>query len=59
MSLPFGAKAPDRVEIGHATSAPARPMLFRKAAITSIVAGILFLIVYWIIDSSFISLGKV
>ncbi|MCH1516738.1 MAG: DUF1467 domain-containing protein, partial [Alphaproteobacteria bacterium] len=25
MVLPFGAKAPDTIEAGHATSAPARP----------------------------------
>ena len=35
----FGAKAPDAVETGHATSAPAKPMLWRKAGITTAIAG--------------------
>ena len=56
MTLPFGAKAPDAVERGHATSAPAKPMLWWKAGITTVIAGILFAIVYWIIVSEVISL---
>ena len=56
MTLPFGAKAPEAVEIGHATSAPAKPMLWWKAGITTVIAGILFAIVYWIIVSEIISL---
>ena len=56
MALPFGAKAPDAIEAGHATSAPAKPMLWRKVMITTAIAGILFAIVYWIIVSEIISL---
>ena len=56
MTLPFGAEAPDAIEAGHANSAPARPMLWRKVAITTVIAGILFLIVRWIIVSEIISL---
>ena len=56
MTLPFGAKAPDAIETGHATSAPAKPMLWRKAIITTVIAGILFAIVYWVIMSDIISL---
>ena len=56
MTLPFGAKAPDSVETGHATSAPAKPMLWWKAGMTTVIAGILFAIVYWIIVSEIISL---
>ena len=58
MTLPFGAKTPDTVETGHATSAPAKPMLWRKAAITTVIAGILFTIVYWVIVSEIISLDS-
>jgi len=58
MSLPFGIKTPDVVEIGHATSAPEKPRLWRKAMISSIITSALFAIVYWIIDSSFISLSQ-
>ena len=56
MTLSFGAKAPDAVETGHATSAPAKPMLWRKVGITSVIAGVLFAIIYWIIVSEVISL---
>lgn len=38
MALPFGAKAPDEVESGHCTGAPARTHLGRKAAITTVLA---------------------
>ena len=56
MTLPFGAKAPDAIETGHATSAPAKPMLWRKAMITTVIAGILFMILYCVIMSEIISL---
>ena len=56
MTLPFGAKAPDAIETGHATSAPAEPMVGRKALITTVIAGILFAIVHWVIVSEIISL---
>ena len=56
MTLPFGAEAPDTIETGHATSAPAKPMLWRKAMITTVIAGILFGIVFWVIMSEIISL---
>ena len=56
MALPFGAKAPESVETGHATSAPERPMILRKALIATFIASSLFALVYWIIESGFISL---
>ena len=56
MTLPFGVKCPDTVETGHATSAPAKPMLWRKAGITTLIAGVLFVIVYCVIVSEIISL---
>ena len=59
MTLPIGAKAPDAIETGHATSAPAKPMLWRKAAVSTVVAGILFTIVYWVIVSGIISINTV
>ncbi len=58
MSLPFGIKMPDEVESGHATSAPEKPMLRRKITISTAIASVLFIIVYWIIDSEFISLSQ-
>ena len=56
MALPFGAKAPDAIETGHATSAPAKPMLLRKAVITTVIAGFLFMVIRWVIASEIISL---
>ena len=58
MSLPFGVRMPDVVDSGHATSAPEKPMLRRKVAISTVIASVLFAIVYWIIDSGFISLSQ-
>ena len=56
MALPFGVKAPDAIEPGHATSAPAKPMLWRKAGVTTVIAAVLFALVYWVIVSQFIRL---
>jgi len=55
MSLPFGARVPDQIGEGHATSAPAKPMLWRKAMITTGLSAVLFVIVYIVIDSGVIS----
>ena len=55
MSLPFGSRVPDKIGEGHATSAPAKPMLWRKAMITTAIAAVLFVIIYLIIGSGVIS----
>ena len=55
MSLPFGVRTPTEPEVGHATSAPSKPMLWRKIAASTLIAGILFVIVYVVIDSGLIS----
>lgn len=51
MVLPFGAKAPEEIEKGHATSAPAKPNLIRKMLITTVIAAILWFVVDAIISS--------
>ena len=51
MVLPFGAKAPEQIEKGHATSAPAKPNLIRKMLITTVIAAILWFFVDMIISS--------
>ena len=58
MSLPFGIKTPEQVENGHATSAPEQPMLRRKVSISTAIALILFVIIYWIIDTGLVSLSQ-
>ena len=55
MVLPFGAKAPERVGEGHATSAPAKPRMALKLAITTGLSVLLFIIVYFIIASGIFS----
>ena len=38
LTLPFGVKAPDKVEPGHASGAPDKPRLLIKAAIATGIA---------------------
>jgi len=58
MVLPFGAKASDTIELGHASSAPARPRILMKMLITTVIASLLFIIVYIVISSGFFTLGN-
>ena len=55
MVLPFGAKAPERVGDGHATSAPEKPRMALKLAITTGLSAVFFIIVYFIIASGIFS----
>lgn len=55
MSLPFGVRLPSEPELGHASSAPAKPMLLRKMTASTIIAGVLFVVVYLVIESGVIS----
>ena len=55
MVLPFGAKAPERVGEGHATSAPAKPRMALKIIITTGLSAVLFMIFYIIIASGIFS----
>ena len=55
MVLPWGVKPPDNPEPGHATSAPDRPMLWRKAAITSVITAVVWVIIYLAIENSWVS----
>jgi len=54
--LPWGVRVSDTHEPGHATSAPERPMLWRKAAITSLIAVVLWLVVFYLVQSDLIPL---
>ena len=55
MVLPFGAKAAIAPEEGHAPSAPERPRLLMKLLITSILAMMLWVGVWLIIQSGWFS----
>lgn len=52
--LPWGVRIPDRAEPGHAQSAPVRPRLWTKAAVTSLIAGLLWLGYYGLYHSGWI-----
>ena len=56
LMLPFGIKAPDNVEEGHASSAPDKPRLLIKAAIATAIACVLTGIVVAIIMSGSVDL---
>ena len=58
MVLPWGVQPIEEgdVEKGHAASAPLRPRMLRKMAVTTAIAAVLWLIAYAIIESGVISL---
>lgn len=53
--LPWGVKVPEQPEPGHATSAPEKPMLWRKLAITTLISALLWLVAYLVVESDLIS----
>jgi len=57
MVLPWGNRPVDQEDIdrGHAPSAPKKPRLLIKVAITTAIAGVLWIVVYFIIQSGWIS----
>ena len=59
MSLPFGVRAEVEPEAGHAPSAPARPMLWRKVGASTLIAGVLTAVINWVISAQIISLGPI
>ena len=56
MVLPFGARPPDQVEPGMAPSAPARPRMGLKMAITTALALALTALILWLLQSGLIQL---
>ncbi len=60
MVLPWGVQTigSDDVARGHASSAPRRPRILLKAAVTTVVAAVVWLVIFWIIDSGAISLTQ-
>jgi predicted secreted protein len=56
MVLPFGAAPPDEVEPGMATSAPARPRLGVKLAVTTVLATLVTGLIMWALESGLIAL---
>jgi predicted secreted protein len=56
MVLPFGARPPDQVEPGMAPSAPAKPRMGLKVAITTVLALMLTALLLWLLQSGLIQL---
>ncbi len=58
MVLPWGNQAVDAADVarGHASSAPRKPRLATKLAVTTVIAGVLWAIVYVVMDQGWISL---
>jgi predicted secreted protein len=57
-ALPFGARPPAQVETGHDVGAPEKPRLWLKALVSSVVAGLLLAIVYYVIEADLISFRR-
>ncbi len=53
--LPWGVKPPQDPQPGHADSAPDRPMLWRKALITTAIALVVWGVVYYAIEHAWVS----
>ena len=54
--LPWGVQVPDNPEPGHAPSAPVHPRLGIKAIVTTLVSAVIWVVVWYVIDSGWISL---
>ena len=49
--LPFGVRASEEGDLGHAAGAPANPRLGLKALVTTGIASVLWLLLYWAVTS--------
>jgi predicted secreted protein len=54
--LPWGVRPAEKGDLGAGAGAPANPRLWLKVGITSIVAAVLWLVMYAIIRSGFVDL---
>ncbi len=53
--LPWGVRMPDKVETGHAESAPDRPLLLKKAIATTLISAVIWIGFYFLHRSNLIS----
>jgi len=49
MVLPWGVRIPDKVEKGHATSAPENPHMGIKLLVTSLISALLWVVAYLVL----------
>lgn len=57
ITLPFGVRPPtdEEMEPGQEPGAPVKPMMWRKAAYSSVISLVIWLIFYFIADAGLIS----
>jgi predicted secreted protein len=55
--LPWGIRREESPEDGHEPGAPANPRLWLKAGITTLIACVIWGIIYWVIASDLIHFG--
>jgi len=55
MSLPFGVRRSETVEVGNEPGAPEKPHLWEKALAATVIAGVLWFGVDWVIEADLIS----
>ncbi len=55
MVLPWGVRPPDNPEPGHASGAPAKPMIGRKFLITTAITTVLWGIAFYVIQSGLLT----
>ena len=53
--LPWGNRPPENPEVGHATSAPEKPRLGLKFAVTTVVAAVVWLGLWAVMESDLIT----
>ena len=54
--LPWGVTVAEEPEVGHAPSAPSRPRLGMKFLVTTAITVVIWLIVFALVESDFLSL---
>ncbi|MYE02617.1 MAG: DUF1467 family protein [Alphaproteobacteria bacterium] len=58
MALPVGVRRAREVERGNDPGAPERPRLALKAAVTTVIAAVLTLLVFLLIDSGWLTFRR-
>jgi predicted secreted protein len=54
--LPWGIRVPDRQDdAGHAPSAPTNPRIWLKAIVTTAIAAVIWLGIYFLVESDWLS----
>ncbi len=53
--LPWGVRVPEKTERGMADSAPEHPRIGLKAAITTIIASVIWIAIFYVIEADIIS----